>query len=342
MACELLLFYHLGLLLILAGVIVAQRHGERAWPRIAIVVVFSLILAGIQFIELQHTAGESARKTLGMMTGLPSVWSYVRGFGYSPFAWLIVGLGLLRALWLVAQKRPVPDYWLFFILTVWLPLFALGFFGWYVDARYTEFALLPLLLSALALSQDLITAWAPRAAAVPTRLLAAAAVGILVINPISVAHTVNAGYTIHPDHKGAADYIRSIHPGAHDLIVAEDALQQTYYLGHIDYWLRGINDAAEYVQLKGAVLRDIYTDTPLIGTGAELTALIERRDRGAIYVIGTGEFKGEGLQYIRSHGIAAVLQQPIFEPVYLGRDGLTQVWMVRAPDDAVAAPAASR
>jgi hypothetical protein len=121
------------------------------------------------------------------------------------------------------------------------------------------------------------------------------------------------------------------------VIVAEDALQQTYYLGRIDYWLRGMNNAAQFVHMRGGVLRDIYTDAPLLGTGAELMALVERRDRGAIYIIGTGEFRGDDLRLIRSDGIYEVLQRPIFEPVFLGRDGVTRVWKVEAPHDAAAA-----
>jgi len=95
------------------------------------------------------------------------------------------------------------------------------------------------------------------------------------------------------------------------------------------------------VHMKGGVLRDIYTDAPLLGTSAALMALVERRDRGAIYVIGTGEFKGDDLRLIRSGGIYEALQRPIFVPVFLGRDGLTQVWKVEAPDGA-AAPADRR
>jgi hypothetical protein len=60
-------------------------------------------------------------------------------------------------------------------------------------------------------------------------------------------------------------------------------------------------------------------------------ALVERRDRGAIYVIGTGEFTREELPQIRSDGIYEVLQRPIFVPVFLGRDGATRIWKVAAP-----------
>jgi uncharacterized membrane protein len=340
LACEAALFYHLGLVFILGGAILAQRNGRKALPRIAVLIALSLVLAVGQFILLHNTTGESIRRTLGMMVGLPSIWSFLRAVGYSPAAWLIVCLGLLHALWRVAQRQRIADYWLFFILAVWLPLFGLGLFGWDVEARYTEFALLPLLLCALAASQEFSVAVMRRVGSITvpaTRALLAASVAILIVNPVSLAHTVNGGYSIHPDHKGAAAFIQSIHPRADDVIVAEDALQQTYYLGRIDYWLRGMNNAAQFVHMKGGVLRDIYTDAPLLGTGAELMALVERRDRGAIYIIGTGEFRGDDLRLIRSDGIYEVLQRPIFEPVFLGRDGVTRVWKVEAPHDAAAA-----
>jgi hypothetical protein len=338
--CELTLFYHAGLVLILGGAILAQRNGGKALPRIAVLLALSLVLAVSQFSFLHHTTGESIRKTLGMMMGLPSIWSFLRAVGYSPLAWFIVCVAMLYALWRLAQRRRIADYWLFFILAGWLPLFGLGFFAWDIEPRYTEFALLPLLVCALAVSQEVSAVIARRLSptTVPAiqALLAAVAV-ILIVNPASLAHSVNGGYAIHPDHKGAAEFIRSIRPRPDDVIVAEDSLQQTYYLGHIDFWLRGMNNAAQFVHMKGGQLRDIYTDAPLIGSGAELMALVERRDRGAIYVIGTAEFKGDDLRLIRDGGIYEALQWPIFAPVFLGRDGLTQVWKVQAPTDAPAA-----
>ena len=344
LVCQAALLYHLGLVFILAGAILAQRNGGNALPRIAMLFGLSLMLAVGQFILLHDATGESIRRTLGMMVGLPSIWSFLRAVVYSPAAWLIVCVGLLNALWRLARRQRIPDYWLFFFLAVWLPLFGLGLFGWDVEARYTEFALLPLLVCALAASQAFGVAIMRRVG--PTRVpavqgLLAVVAAILIVNPVSLAHTVNGGYSIHPDHKGAAAFIQSIHPRPGDVIVAEDALQQTYYLGRIDYWLRGMNNAAQFVHMKGGALRDVYTDAPLLGTGAALMALVERRDRGAIYVIGTGEFRGDDLRLIRSDGIYEVLQQPIFVPVFLGRDGVTQVWKVEAPHDA-AAPADGR
>ena len=64
---------------------------------------------------------------------------------------------------------------------------------------------------------------------------------------------------------------------------------QTYYLGHVDYWLQDKAMAASYMHGPKAAWTDIYTDTPLIGSGRQLERLVTRRDRGAIYVIGSGE-----------------------------------------------------
>ena len=335
MTCELALFYHIGIVLLVSGAILAQRNGGRALRRVGVLVALSLALAAAQFVVLHRTTGESLHKTIGMMVGLPSIWSFLRATAYSPLAWLVVCVAVLPALFRVAQRRQIPDYWLFFALTVWLPLFGLGLFAWDVEPRYTQFALLPLLICAFAAAQEASAPIAARlgVAARPVVQAACATLAVvLFVNPVSLAHAVNAGYTIHPDHKGAAEYIRSIGTRPGDLIVAEDSLQQTYYLGHIDFWLRGMQDAAQFSYLKDGTLHDIYTDAPLIGDGESLLALVARRNRGTIYIIGSGEVRGEELPIFRSDGIFEALRRPIFVPIFLGRDGLTQIWKVSAPD----------
>jgi Dolichyl-phosphate-mannose-protein mannosyltransferase len=334
MVCELGLFYHVGLLLILAGFIVARRHNARMLPSVALVLAPSAALAAAQFISLQQSGFGPARKVIGIMAGLPSIWTYLRAVSYSPIAWVVVWAALLRALWLISQRKRVPDYWLFFLLGVWLPLFALGFFGWYVEVRYTEFALVPVLICAFATFEGwfgTLTLEERGGKFASIRGIAIVLSTLLVVNPLAIARTVNAGYSIHPDHKGAAEYIKSLHLRANDVIVAEDSLEQTYYLGHIDYWLSGQQSAQQFVERKDGGMQDIYTGAPLIGTAAELEALIRRRDRGAIYVIGSGEGQEDGRRFVRGAGIYEALQQPIFQPIFLGRDGLTQIWKVSEP-----------
>jgi hypothetical protein len=111
---------------------------------------------------------------------------------------------------------------------------------------------------------------------------------------------------------------------------------QTYYLGHVDYWLQDKAMAAPYLHKTEGRWTDIYTDTPVIGSGRQLERLVSRRDRGAIYVIGSGESRQDA-ELIQGKGIARVLDSSAFHLIYVGRDHLTDVWKVDAPDHSLTA-----
>ena len=106
---------------------------------------------------------------------------------------------------------------------------------------------------------------------------------------------------------------------------------QTYYLGHVDYWLEDKEQAAPFLHRVDGKWADIYTDTPLIGSGSQLERLVSRRDRGAIYVIGSGENGAVRKTLMRGLGIEQVLESPAFHLIYVGRDHRTDVWKVDAP-----------
>lgn len=131
--------------------------------------------------------------------------------------------------------------------------------------------------------------------------------------------------------------MRSVKLGPGDVVVAEEVLMQTYYLGHVDYWLYNAHLAANYVERFNGEFVDVYTHTPIIGTGAEFRALINRPGRGAIYVIASGEDGQDGLS-MPGPEIFALLKSPIFKVVYTGSDGLTKVLKSDAPA-AVTVPA---
>ncbi len=65
----------------------------------------------------------------------------------------------------------------------------------------------------------------------PAQLAAVVATTALVVDPMEVVASVNSGYESHPDHKGAAEFMKAQHIVDADVIIAEDVLQQTYYLG---------------------------------------------------------------------------------------------------------------
>ncbi len=333
LACQLALFYHMGCMLLVAGAILAYRHGTGVVRRLTVLVtVFAILFVG-QFTALHASGIASPRKVIGMMMGLPSVWSFLNLAAYSPAASLVVAFGLIGSLWRLFTARRISDIWLFFMLSAWLPLLGLGLFTWYPEPRYTEFALPPLLLCGFACLPAARSLQPGKILGVPIRWPAVAAclLCILFVNPIGVARVVNAGYTIHPDHQGAAEFMKSLRLAPDDIVLAEDVIEQTYYLGHVDYWLIGSEAAEDYVEDWQGRIVDIYTHTPVIGTGDELQALIEKSERGAKYVIGRGEDQGDGRFYMRGSRIDKMLRSNTFKRVYLGRDGLTEILKIDAP-----------
>jgi hypothetical protein len=347
LVAEVALAWHLAVLFAVAGLVVAGRVGAFGRGRIALFLAVSAAIAVAEVVFLvQHAAG-SPKQIAGVMLGWPSVWPFIAIADYSAVVMLAAVGSLACALWLLAQRRAVPDHVLMLVLGVWVPLLMIGLIKWNIPARYAAAQIMPLLLCAFAAMQW-AAGWATRRGwlgaaasngAVPAGAWAswAAVVAcVLVVNPVEVVGSVGAGYANHPDHKGAAEFVESLHPGPRDIIVAEDVLQQTYYLGHVDYWLVNKQVAAPFMHRVNGRWLDFYTDTPLIGTGVELKELVERPNRGAIYVIGSGENQEDGRTLMRAFGISEALQSPPFQLVYRGRDGLTRVWKVAPPSPTVA------
>jgi hypothetical protein len=218
---------------------------------------------------------------------------------------------------------------------------------WDPAMRYVEGQIMPLLLVAFAVAQwgarylARVLAQRPSPLASPAGWGAAAAavLCLLVVDPLRLHAAVDPSYAHYPDHKGAAQFVASQHPGPGDILVAEDPLVQTYYLGHIDYWLQNKEVAAPFLRRLDGRWVDEYTDAPLIGSGAQLERLVKSRDRGAIYVIGSGENGKERITLMRGLGIEQVLDSPAFHLVYVGRDHRTDVWKVDAPRHPLSAAA---
>ena len=322
LAAQLAFWNHLGLLLLIGVAVYLLRERTATLAGLSPLAVLSGAILAFEYHDLSLVGIVGSRKIIGAMVGLPSIWPTLRMAQYSPVAAVIVLFGTARAIWHVSQGRRIADYWLFLFLAAWVPLFLLGLFSWDVEKRYTEFALLPLLVCAFASFQEV-------GAGPLTRFLVAAAICALVVNPLASARVINAGYSIHPDHKGAAQFIRATPLWPGDLLLAEDVLQQTYYLGHVDYWLIGPDTAEQFSRRRSGELRDIYTATPVISSVEQLNALLLRPDRGAIYIIGSGEQQEDGRRGARGVGLDDALHSPLWEVVYSGRDGLTKVWKAK-------------
>jgi hypothetical protein len=322
--------YHLAALLIIVGLVVAARTGQLTVGRFALLAAVCGALAAGQFYLLHSNGVESPRQIVGAMLGWPSIWPQIAIGGYSIVAGLFTVGSIVVGLWLLGRREPVPDHVLFAVLGVWIPIVIIGFFEWNVPLRYTAAQIFPLLLAAFAAMQWLVGGRDGSRARRWHGALATVAC-IAAVNPIAFARTVNSGYATNPDHQGAAAFIQSINPGPRDIIIAEDVLEQTYYLGHVDYWLQARNVAGPFVLNMNGVLKDFYTNTPLISTPEELRALIDKPDRGAIYIIGSGENQEDGRRFVRGEGLANMLESNLFKVVYRGRDNLTTVLKLSPP-----------
>jgi hypothetical protein len=339
-AAQLLLFYHVAALLVVTGLAVAYRAtGAVVLRRFWILTLACAMIALTQVTFLAARPG-SVLQLVGAVVGQPSVWPYARLAEFSLGAAVLAVCAIVHGLWRIANRRRAPDYSLMAFLGVGLPLFALGLFSWNMPSRYTSASLLPMLLCAFAFAQHCVDYLARRfsVASRATPIAAAVAIGALVVNPLALAESLNAGNEVHPDHKGAAEFVRSLNLQPQDIVLAEDVIVQTYYLGRVDYWLIGRRHASRYVQLVDGKIRDFYTGTPVLDDGEQLRQVLSlARDRQVI-IIGSAEQQSDHRRGARGPEISEVLGSELVETIFVGRDGITTVWRARPAASADRAP----
>lgn len=344
---QLKLQYHCAAILIVAATMVARRFGgPRIWRRLRIFLLGSGLLALIHFTLLASTPG-SLKKVIGALVGQPSVWPYLKISELSEVAALFALAALLWSLWRLSRRRRVPDHVLLGLLGVWIPMFTIGFYVWNMPPRYAVASLLPMLLCGFAFAQKL-GEWVQMRLSISSgpsanggQIAAAALTAVLVVNPVAMAGVINSGYESHPDHKGAAEFMRAQNIVPEDVIIAEDVLQQTYYLGkgQVDYWLMSRHHARRYVELVDGKIRDFYTGAGVISDARMLQELLQQERGHRVFVIGSGENQSDHRQGMRGD-MDAVLHSPQFEVIYEGRDRLTQVWRATGASPTPVAPPA--
>lgn len=330
---QLALEYHLASIAYVTAFVLVWRFGTVAAKRRTLVLLFGLLaMAACHAIALAPGSGTLTR-LIGAMVGRISIWPYARLMDFSVVAGMcfygLLGWGLVR----LAKRSPASDYWLLAVLAVWAPAVAVGFFAWNVPARYLAMTLIPFLVCTLAFAQALVdklasTWWQDSASGSWRKTATAALVGVGSINPAAALSSLDSGYSNHPDHKGAAEFVRAQELTAEDLVLAEDVLQQTYYLGKVDYWLVGPAVARNFVTKAGDDVVDFYTGTPVVVNESMLDAVLDANPSKRIFIIGSGEEQVDGRLYARGAEIQKALRSSRVQSVYLGRDGLTRVWRV--------------
>jgi len=326
------LHYHVGAALLGLGLILWIRRGTlpNVWLVLPLAVAGTIVAAHLAL--LVSSGDYHGRAVMGALIGTPSVWPTIRFLEYSPAAGVIYGAVLLLAAAVFAKGQRLPVHFLFFAMAVWAPLFGLGLFEWNVPPRYAIGQLVFFLMCVFAglafVFKD--RGWMGDDARLSNfAKVLVAALTLAVINPVALGRVANPGYELYPDHKGAAEYIRSLNLGPEAILIAEDVLQQAYYLGRVDYSLRPALDARRFSTVRDGQWVDQYTGAIVIKSGKEFAAVLDASGGRPVYVIGSGENFVNGERVLRGRGIAEVLESDRLEVVYEGRDGKTRVWRLR-------------
>jgi 4-amino-4-deoxy-L-arabinose transferase-like glycosyltransferase len=327
LCAQLMFSYHVSLVLLMAGCVVAGRSHLGRPASLGILAATFLAIAVVHVSWLMTLDLGGRGPVVAAMMGTASVWSFLLYAPVSYGATAIATAGAVIALWRIATVRPVPDVWLFALLGVWAPMFLIGTRDSYPEYRYMTGALLPLLIVAFASCQwfgELLSRRTSRLIPPPARVFVVVIAVALIVNPVKVVGVAMPGDEHYPDHKGAAAYLRSLQLPPTVILVAEDAIMQSYYLGRVDYLLTNAETALQFSYVADGEVREIYSNARVIATPDQLEALINDKRRPDLYIIGSGEHFTDGHRWQRGKAIEKILAK--LDVVYRGRDGLTKVW----------------
>jgi len=132
-------------------------------------------------------------------------------------------------------------------------------------------------------------------------------------------------FPVYPDHKSPGEYVASrLEPD--DLVIAEDTLEQAWYVGRVDYWLRDYTVESEFFyQSEDGNLHDIYINS--IAATPEILSALLTEDSHRVWLITSAEtfYNREGyLSASQLEWLSAV--ESNFPPVFTGRDKITKVY----------------
>ncbi|HEX7120387.1 MAG TPA: glycosyltransferase family 39 protein [Longimicrobiales bacterium] len=129
-----------------------------------------------------------------------------------------------------------------------------------------------------------------------------------------------------PDHAAPGRFLAA-HRRPGDVIIAEDPLQQRWYAGPIDYWLRAFDDARKFLyRAPDGALRDVYVNSALLADPAVVDSLLAQAT-GRIWVVTSGETYANRTYYLdpaQRRWLDSV--EAAVAPAFTGRDGVTRVY----------------
>lgn len=246
-------------------------------------------------------------------------------------------------------------------LSVLVPVLAIGTVSRWGPPRYF-FHLYPFLLLLSAVGLVGLAGWLlARTGLRGARLQAAAIVGAAVlacsglldshglpdaVRVIALQHGEPTDPGVHmtpfrPDHATPGRYVRD-HADETDVIVAVDVLEQAWYVGRADYWLRSETDASLYIfaDESGAV-REFYVASRLLRSREELDRIVAEAGERRVWLTTSGEVSPDDA-YTFSAWQRTLLERlgagEEGREMFVGRDGVTTVYCLNCPPGSQADP----
>jgi hypothetical protein len=330
-ACFFLQYYAVFLFLGCGILLYLRSKGNRVYL-LALVVLICLIFS-IEFHFLyKSNLYPNTKRILRVLAGIPSPYINLDFFQQLPLGVLLYIIPFSHAIIMLAKRIKIPDHFLFFFLSVALPLLGFGFFRWAIPPRFLipilPFFILCCITGVLYIASNLTDH--VNIVPSPYRLLIYTCIISAFVNPLELKERVNPTYGLFPDHKGAASFLKALQLTPHDIVLAEDILQQTFYYGAVDYWLIASEIALRYSTTVNNVICDIYTYTPVITNGNQLRKLIKNANGKAVYIITNGEiYPNKTAQF--GDGILETIKQMNPSIIFTGRDKKTQIWLFQPP-----------
>ncbi len=327
---------------------------QRPAARLTLILI---VVFGIFWTIYGMTVGEKAHADL-----LERLWAVLKFQSERPKFYY---MGLLRAFPAMAIVAGLGLLWLFhsnvgpssspavhFLLLVFtLSLVAIGFIktDW-VEYRL-NFHLNPLFVIIFAAAFVRLfrqfANWLQGTALAPLRspIMIPAMLGVLLLTceqiyPERIANVVAREYggpldartapgshlLLMPDHQGPAQYVKH-HAAPHDIVIAMDWLEQSFYGGKIDYWLRSNHYVEQSYQTRHEYF-DFYTSTQVVARVEDLKRLIARRGARAAWIVTASPYTEMHLHV--SQAVLDYLAQLEACRVYRGRDGKSFVYKIPA------------
>ena len=130
-----------------------------------------------------------------------------------------------------------------------------------------------------------------------------------------------------PDHASVGRFVRErLQPG--DSVVATDVLQQRWYVGQADYWLRSVADVAGFIyQLPNREVRDVYVHSRHVDTGLA-DSLLSSTDRVWVIDSSVDQDKDWAFSSLEKEFLQEVANRG--ELLYTGRDNQAKVYLLQA------------